>query len=461
MKSKAIIQNLIAGLIVSFVALSLGASFGILSGRTNGAFVGMMSAGIIAFVTALFGGTRVQCSGPTAPMTAVTAMIVAYSVNKFLLLHSSANSDHFINLVLLLTGGLLIIMGLFKLGRFIKYVPNVVISGFMTGIAILIWIDQTKKIFGLGGKTAFEGPVLINLAVAVGTLLTIVYVPKITTKLFPKYSHFFSPTLLGIVILSLIVNLMNLQIEHVNLLTSIKSFAEFTAFVSSQVPTDWSFPVISLAIPFVLQLTFLAYLDTLLTSLVVDRLSKEKTKQNKELIAQGLGNGLVAFIGGIPGAQATIRSVLIIKEHATLRLAGVMVGLFVLLEIVLFKEYLNFIPQAVFAGVLFKVGYDVFDFIPFRLYSQELKKLKWSLFSDFFSDRPENKIFISNREMIMIVGTVLVTILVNLNVAVILFTAIFYLANKILWRANPIRDLKPLIETEAMVGAEVIDDIPK
>ena len=221
MKSKTIIQNLIAGLIVSFVALSLGASFGILSGRTNGAFVGMMSAGIIAFVTALFGGTRVQCSGPTAPMTAVTAMIVAYSVNKFLLLHSSANSDHFINIVLLLTGGLLIIMGLFRLGRFIKYVPNVVISGFMTGIAILIWIDQTKKIFGLGGKTAFEGPVLINFAVVVGTLVTIVYIPKISTKLFPKYSHFFSPTLFGIVILSLIVNLMNLQIEHVNLLTSI------------------------------------------------------------------------------------------------------------------------------------------------------------------------------------------------------------------------------------------------
>jgi SulP family sulfate permease len=302
---------------------------------------------------------------------------------------------------------------------------------------------------------------LINFAVAVGTLLTIVYIPKITTKLFPKYSHFFSPTLFGIVILSLIVNLMNLQIEHVNLLTSINSIAEFTAFVSSQVPTDWSFPVIGLAIPFVLQLTFLAYLDTLLTSLVVDKLSKEKTKQNKELIAQGLGNGLVAFIGGIPGAQATIRSVLIIKEHATLRLAGVMVGLFVLLEIVLFKEYINFIPQAVFAGVLFKVGYDVFDFIPFRLYRQELKKFKWSLFSDFFSDHPENKIFISNREMILIIGTVIVTILVNLNVAVIVFTAIFYLANKILWRSNPIRDLKPLIETEAMIGEEVIDDIPK
>lgn len=117
MNSKAIVQNLIASLIVSFVALSLGASFGILSGRTNGAFVGMLSAGIIAFITALFGGTRVQCSGPTAPMTAVIAVVVAFAHDKLFLINEAANSDHFINLILILTGGILIIMGIFKLGK--------------------------------------------------------------------------------------------------------------------------------------------------------------------------------------------------------------------------------------------------------------------------------------------------------------------------------------------------------
>jgi len=194
---------------------------------------------------------------------------------------------------------------------------------------------------------------------------------------------------------------------------------------------------------------------------IPDKMSKEKTKQSKELIAQGIGNGLVAFIGGIPGAQATIRSVLILKENATLRIAGVMVGIFVFLEIALFKDYINFIPQAVFAGVLFKVGYDVFDFIPFKLYAKELKKFKWHLFQDFFADHTQEKVFISNREMILIIGTVVVTLTVNLNAAVIAFTAIFYLANKVFWKSNPIRDLTPFVETEAMVGKDIIDDNSK
>jgi SulP family sulfate permease len=461
LNSRSIIQNLIASLIVSFVALSLGASFGILSGRTNGAFVGMLSAGVIASITALFGGTRVQCSGPTAPMTAVTAVLVAFAHDKFMLVNASANSDHFINLVLILTGGLLLFMGIFRFGRFIKYVPNVVISGFMTGIAILIWMDQSKKIFGLGGKTAFEGPIMLNFGIAATTLFVIITLPRITKKLIPKYSHYFSPTLLSIVIVTITTNLLSLQVEHVNLNSSIASLADFTAMISAQIPTDWSFDIIKIAAPFALQLAFLAYLDTLLTSLVIDKMSREKTKQNKELIAQGLGNGLVALIGGIPGAQATIRSVLIIKENATLRFAGVMVGVFVFLEIILFKDYINFIPQAVFAGVLFKVGYDVFDFITFRLYAKELKLFKWQLFKDFFSDHTEELTFVSNREMLLIVGTVVVTLFVNLNVAVIAFTAIFYLANKVLWRSNPIRDLKPVVETEAMIGEEIIDDIPR
>ena len=461
MNSKTLIQNLIASLIVSFVALSLGASFGILSGRTNGAFVGMLSAGIIASITALFGGTRVQCSGPTAPMTAVTAVLVAFAHDQFLLVHSSANDEHFINLVLIITGIILIVMGIFRLGRFIKYVPNVVISGFMTGIAILIWLDQSKKIFGLGGKTAFTGPIMTNFIIVLTTLLVIIIIPILTKKYLPKISHYFSPTLLAIVLVTLLANILNLQIEHVNLNSSFGSLADFGNMMKSQIPTDWSFDIISLAAPFALQLAFLAYLDTLLTSLVVDKMAKEKTLQNKELVAQGVANGFVAFIGGIPGAQATIRSVLIMKENATMRLAGVMVGIFVFLEIALFKEYINFIPQAVFAGVLFKVGYDVFDFIPFRLYAKEWKKYKWSMLRDFFSDHLSEKIFISNREMILIIGTVLLTLFVNLNIAVLFFTGLFYLVNKVLWKSNPIRDLEPVIETEAMIGEEIIDDIPR
>ena len=131
-----LIQNLTAGLTVSFVAISLGAAFGILSGR--GAFAGILSAGVIACITALFGGTRIQCSGPTGPMTAVTVLLVAYAFepgNQF------EDPDRFINLVLVLTGGGMGLAALLRLGRFIMLVPRTVISGFMNGIAVLMGVE--------------------------------------------------------------------------------------------------------------------------------------------------------------------------------------------------------------------------------------------------------------------------------------------------------------------------------
>ena len=144
------------------------------------------------------------------------------------------------------------------------------------------------------------------------------------------------------------------------------------------------------ALPFAIQLAGLCYLDTLLTSLVVDRMTGEPTRQNKELVAQGVANGAIALVGGIPGAQATIRSVLVIKEGGNLRLAGIAIGAFVLVEMMLLRDLIAMIPQAVFAGILFKVGYDVFDFD-----------------------------------------------------TVIAFTGVFLLTNKVLRPHNPIRDLKP------------------
>ena len=106
---------------------------------------------------------------------------------------------------------------------------------------------------------------------------------------------------------------------------------------------------------FSLQLAMLCYLDTLLTSLVVDKLNGEQTAKNKELAAQGLANGAVTLFGGLPGAQATIRSVLILKEGATMRLAGISAGIFVIIEMLLLQKLVKLIPQAVFCGILFKV----------------------------------------------------------------------------------------------------------
>jgi SulP family sulfate permease len=181
MNTKDILQNVLAGLTVSFVAISLGAAFGIASGRPDGAFVGILSAGVIALITAIFGGTRIQCSGPTAPMTAVTATIVLAATAGPLaaeLAEMGVDSQHFINQVFILTGALLILMAIFRLGRFITVVPKVVISGFMNGIALLIWIGEVSKLLGLGDYTQTGGQMSTNVALALVTVFLCFTLPK-------------------------------------------------------------------------------------------------------------------------------------------------------------------------------------------------------------------------------------------------------------------------------------------
>ena len=442
----AILQNVVVGLTVSFVALSLGAALGMLSGR--GAFAGMVSAGLIALVTSLFGGTRVQCSGPTAPMSAVTAVTVAYA-HEQLDTAFGITPDQFVNLALIGCGMMLVVMGLLRLGRFIRLVPNVVISGFMNGIAVLIWLDQLRLLFGFGGKIALAGPFLENLAVTIGTLVMIFALSPLMRRVVGPKARYLPATLVAIVIATLMAAALHLPIEHIQLTGSMTSLDQFGALLLAQWPRDWSWPILLMAAPLALQLALLCYIDTLLTSLVIDKMSGETTRQDKELCAQGIANAAVAIVGGIPGAQATIRSVLMLKEKAGLRLAGVMVGVFVLVELVLFQDLITMIPKAVFVGVLMKVGWDVFDSKPVRIYAEQVVEKRAKLFGDFFARHDDEHIFVTNREMLMILGTTLVTVMVDLNTAVVVFSILFYLHNRVLNRRNPMRDLKPEIETES------------
>jgi len=442
-----IFQNIMVGLTVSFVALSLGAALGMLSGR--GAFAGMISAGLLAFIVSCLGGTRVQCTGPTAPMSAVSAVVVAYSQEQLAGQGLAISPHQFVNVAILLSGLLLLTMAMLRLGRFIALVPNVVISGFMSGIALLIWIDQVDVVLGLGGRAMLVGPVWENFLVAMGTLSLIFILAPLTRKAVGPVAKFLPSTLLAVVIMTFISLVLDLPIEHVHLVGGVTSLAGFTEMLRSQIPEQVSISIFTTALPFALQLALLCYLDTLLTSLVIDKMSGEQTRRDKELMAQGVANSLVSFVGGIPGAQATIRSVLMLKEKATLRLSGIMVGIFVLVEMVLFQEWISLIPKAVFVGVLFKVGYDVFDFKPMRLYCKQVATHRAAMFKNFFSRRDDESIFVTNREVLMIFGTTAITVWFNLNIAVAGFTALFYLHNKVFNPKNPMRDLKPELETDA------------
>jgi len=417
-----VLQQLLPGLTVSFVAISLGAAFGVLSGR--GALAGILSAGIIALITAAFGGTRIQCSGPTAPMTAVTVLLVTAVGSGLLLDHPDTDPDRFINLVLLLTGLTLMVVSLFRLGRFIGLIPKLVISGFMNGIAMLIWIGEVGSLFGLGGKTAYLGNILTNLSITCLTLGLIFTLPVLLRQISARLNSFFPATLIAIVTVTLLSVFLDLDVQRVSLGGSIESLMDLQNRVISQLPTQWSFALILLAVPFVVQLAMLAYLDTLLTSLVVDRkveVMHGHKDITKELCAQGIANAAVSLFGGIPGAQATIRSVLILNEGATMRLAGVLVGVFVLIEMLMFQDLISLIPQAVFSGVLLKVGYDVFDWVPLRQYCYQV----------LGRSRTQPRLA-SHTGMALIVGTTLVTVLINLSVAVIAFTIIFYAIRRFL-----------------------------
>lgn len=414
MNKQTFIKDLLAGLTVSFAALSLGAAFGTLSGR--GAFAGMIGAAIIPIITSLFGGTRLQASGPTAPMTAISALLVAGAYESF---PDKVHAEQFITFTMLLFGLLMIISGLLRFGKLIQYVPNAVTLGFMNGIALLIWVDQVSKIFGIHHMHQIEGSLWINIAVASITLVLIFLLPSIIKAIgiHEKYHSYISAMLLAIIASTIGANMLDLKIERVALGASVDSFGQYWGMIKSYFPdqTMLTRENFNLALPFALQLTLLGYLDSLLTSLVIDRMTNEKTKRNKELVAQGVANGLSGLFLGIPGAQATIRSVLLIKEQAQTRLAGVILGLFVLICIIFLKDYIMLIPAAVFTGVLLKAGWDVLD----REYTQAYFERGWM--------HSINR----NFQMFLILYTTVVTVLFDLNIAVVTATLLFYLARYI------------------------------
>ncbi len=437
--TERMIKDLIAGLTVSFVAISLGAAFGAFAGR--GAMSGILSAGVICLVCALLGGTRIQCSGPTAPMSAVmiTAVVFATSADGLGKAVPGANPDQFLNIVLVLTGLAILLMAVFRLGRFITLVPKIVISGFMNGIAVLIFVGEIKTLFGLKSSGVLLGGIAWNVGVALVTTALCFALPSLLKRI-PKVGHFIPGALAGIVGMTAFVQIAGVDIARVPMGGADGSFVDM---VREQFPRDWSMPMVWAALPFVGNLALLAYLDTLLTALVVDKLVKEDlgvketTNQNRELAAQGLANGLVGLFGGIPGAQATIRSVLILKEGATMRLAGVAAGLFVLVEMFALQDLIAMIPSAVFSGVLLKVGYDVMDWQPLKAAGRQI----------IGREAPDDARVktVAGLDLFFILGTTAVTIVVNLNVAVITFVVLFYLLKK---KGVKVPDLPELADAE-------------
>ena len=430
MDGKRFLGDVTAGLTVSFAAISLGAAFGAMSGR--GAFAGMIGAAVIPIIASTFGGVRIQASGPTAPMTAVSALTVAFAYDSF---QEKALAEQFITLVFLLNAICLIFAGFVRLGKLISYVPNVVILGFMNGIAVLIWKDQIVKVLAFGGKPVMDGGIWLNIVIALvtfGLIYGIVWgLKKLNIR--KQIRSLISGVLWSIIIMTVFSLVAGLSLERIQLGNTIGSVSEFGAMLANYFPSEiLQRQYIMMALPFALQLTLLAYLDSLLTALILDRMTREKSNLNKELVAQGLANGMSGIFQGIPGAQATIRSVLLLKEGAQTRLAGILIGIFALISIILFKDYLALVPAAVFVGVLLKAGLDVFD----KDFPTYYMQYQW------FNSPARN------IQLLFILYTTVITVLIDLNIAVLSGTVFFYLA-KYFWKVQDVEsDFEQVSERE-------------
>jgi len=410
--------DMFGGITAGIVALPLALAFGVSSGL--GPSAGLYGAIFVSFFAALFGGTSTQISGPTAPMTAVSMVVIAGIVAAFDGDISKALPA--ILTVFLLAGIMQVGLGLIGLGKYIKYIPYPVVSGFMTAIGVIILVTQILPSVGYYPKEdvefvnqfkpnaeeiildnilkeeAGEGILVLEdfketirqaenitqdqilkesqtlaaseasgvlgaikvfpralkninwleLLLALGTIFIIYGFKRITTKV--------PSTLVALLVMSGVAIGFGFDYRPIEEIPSGLPIPNLGIF------TNFNFSSISPFIFTALTLALLGAIDSLLTSVVADNMTKTKHKPNKELIGQGIGNSIGAIFGGIPGAGATIRTVVNINAGGKTRLSGMIAGVLLLIILLALGPIASQIPAAVLAGILITVGIGVMDY---------------------------------------------------------------------------------------------------
>ena len=337
--------DVFGGVTAAVVGLPVALAFGVASGL--GALAGIYGAIAVGFFAAVFGGTKSQISGPTGPMAVAMAVIVTSYANNL--------AEAFT--VVIMAGLIQILLGVMKIGRFVSFTPYSVISGFMSGIGVIIILLQTLPF--LGASVAMGGPMgavrswpdvikdvnISAFAIAAVTLVVgIVWPAKLRRVLPPTLAALMAGTALGILWLT-------------------------DTPVIGDVPTglpELKLPVISVdlltsAIQPALTLALLGSIDSLLTSLIADAITRTRHSPNRELIGQGIGNMIAGFIWGLPGAGATLGTVVNIRAGGRTQVSGVLRAAILLALVLGLGKYVEVIPHAVLAGILMKVGWDIID----------------------------------------------------------------------------------------------------
>ena len=339
------------GLTAAIVALPLALAFGVSSGA--GAITGLYGAILVGFFAALFGGTPSQISGPTGPMTVIVATVFTTMLAKY----PDVGLEMAFTVVML--GGLFqILFGVLRLGKYIVLMPYAVISGFMSGIGVIIILLQFGPLLGHPGSAnvlesvrnipdflTHTNPAAAGLGIL--TLVILFLTPPRVTAVFP------SP-LIALLVGTLISVFL---LPHSNLI------------LIGEIPTGlprphWPvFTLDQLRLMLVdgLMLGTLGSIDSLITSLVADNITRTKHESDRELIGQGIGNLISGFFGGLPGAGATMRTVVNVHAGGRTPLSGIIHSLILLLILLWAGKLTEIIPQTILAGILLKVGIDIID----------------------------------------------------------------------------------------------------
>jgi len=351
--TKNISGDLFGGVTAAVVALPLALAFGVQSGM--GAIAGLYGAIALGILAAAFGGTKTQISGPTGPMAVVAAVVIAGEIALYGSLEAAIGT---IVATFVLAGIFQILMGISGIGQYVRYMPYPVISGFMSGIGSIIILMQIFPFFGLSSPADSISilsslgaiPSAINMqavGLAIGTIATIYLFPKVTKKV--------PSTLVALVGFTLLSVLMGLTVPIIGDIP--KGLPD--VHIDTLFQMDWHHPMV-MVIP-ALTLAALGVIDSLLTSVVADNMTKTKHNSNRELIGQGIGNIGAGLIGGLPGAGATMRTVVNINAGGRGRLSGVVHGLVLLVVLLGAGEYARLIPLPVLAGILITVGLGIID----------------------------------------------------------------------------------------------------
>jgi sulfate permease, SulP family len=346
--------DLSGGLVAGVIALPLALAFGVQSGL--GAAAGLYGAIALGTLAAALGGTRTQASGPTGPMTVVSASVVATAVATT----GSIESGLGIALLAFLCGGVVqILLGLVGVGRYVKFFPYPVVSGFMSGVGLIIIILQIWPFLGAASPgsplavfTRIAEPIAaMNWnAVILGVITVTVY------YLFPRMTKAVPSVLVALLIGTLAAVFAKLDVPNVGTIpNAIPALQLGRIFAVS--PEHYG-----LVIGFGVTLALLGSIDSLLTSVIADNITKTKHDSRRELIGQGIGNSVAAMCGGIPGAGATKGTVVNINAGGTTRLSGVIHGLFLLAVLLGLGRFAAYIPLSVLAGLLIPVGFAIIDY---------------------------------------------------------------------------------------------------